>query len=55
LLMRMLSFIIFTCFEESLSLVWDSRRFAAFFWGKSVAQEMRKEKSKKVTKIHIER
>jgi hypothetical protein len=53
--MRMLSFILFTCFEESLSLVWNSRRFAAFFWGDSVAQEVKRKKRVIGTKIQIER
>jgi len=51
----MLSFILFTCFEESLSLVWDSRRVAALFWGESVAQEIRRKKRVRRTEIQIER
>jgi hypothetical protein len=55
LLVRILWFIIFTCFEESLSLVWSPRRVAAFFWGESLAQEMRKKKRVRGIKIQIER
>jgi len=53
--MRMLSFILFTCFEESLSLVWSSRRVAAPFRGESVAQEMRRKKKVRRIEIQIER